>query len=114
MCSFTSLKLPAQENDHLHISIAIGLNGPSPAMFPDLGEGRYTLQISASNNWVDRTSYKRRIHIPSDPTVCCVYLINDGISVKDGEIVVEFSSTGNPESFLCKTGVMDDITCKAF
>ena len=89
------------------------LTGSSGSIvYSDLDPGRYFIRVQASNAKEDRAIMRRNFEITQDPEYCTVHLINDGITVSENTVTVEFTGVGPAESFDCQLDRGTHFECK--
>ena len=75
--------------------------------------GSYSLQVVATDA---ETGNAAEIHtevfVPESDEFCSVNAINRLVSVSGNSTSTEFSSTGNPTSFVCRLDQQDYVPCE--
>ena len=69
------------------------------ASYSDVSPGSYRLRIFAKSSNYDNLVVSRLISVPDTSYGCAVNLINDGVTVSDGGVGVQFASVGGATSF---------------
>ena len=95
----------------------IGSNGRYE--YTGLRPGDFTLRVVAKDPFVSERSNpnfraiaRNRLWVHGDNVFCVTHLKNDGITVDQNTLTVDFYSTGNPTGFLCSFDRGEFFECK--
>ena len=92
-----------------HCCTSVGSSGR--AQFFDLQPGRYALRVVATNQVPDKELIRRGFSISDDPNLCTLHLINNGVTVVDNNVTVEFAGTGPARGHKCQLDREDYYEC---
>ena len=81
-------------------------------LFSSLSPDLYTLRVIATNRRPDKEFIKRRFEITDDLERCSLHLINDGVSISDDTVTVQFASQGRVDRYNCHLDKTDYYECK--
>ena len=76
-----------------------GTNGQ--VSYNDVSPGNYRLRIFAKNSNYDSVVVRRVVSVPDTAYGCAVNLINDGVTVSDGGVTIQFAGVGGLTDFAC-------------
>ena len=87
--------------------------------FTGLVPGDFTLRVVAVDPFIsdrlnrDRRAIARnRLWVHGDDVFCVTHLKNDGVTVNQNTMTIDFYSTGNPTGFLCSFDRGEFFECK--
>ena len=80
-------------------------------MFSGLSPGVYTLRVVATNRKPDKVFITIRFEITDDPDRCTLHLINEGVSVREDSVRVEFTGRGPASDYLCSLDKTQPYKC---
>ena len=72
------------------------------------------MRVVAVNTREDRAIVSRQFQVHSDPDYCTMHLVNDGVTVANDNVTIEFAVVGPAEGVTCQLDGQPPFSCEQY